>query len=106
MQAKSSSDPSETDGLVKVNKILTVIPVLFIILRAWSTVQYIYTNSIAKYHHNGCIPTTLKAGYLTFGILQVIIEAKCLYSYICLTLLFLSQLGYLNCKLCLAVAWC
>ena len=34
MQANSSSDPSETDGLVKVNKILTVIPVLFIILRA------------------------------------------------------------------------
>ena len=71
MQAKCSSDPSKTSGFVKVNKILTLIPLLFIILRIWSLVQYFYTISIAKRFPNGCVPPGLKAGYLTLGIIKV-----------------------------------
>lgn len=70
-QVKSSSDPNESSGFVRVNKILTLIPILFIILRIWSLVQYFYTISIAKRHPNGCVPHRLKTGYLTLGILQV-----------------------------------
>ena len=71
MQVKCSSDPNETSGFVRVNKILTLIPLLFIFLRIWSLVQYIYTVSIAKHYPDGCVPQGLKAGYLTLGIMQV-----------------------------------
>ena len=71
MQVKCSSDPSEASGFVRVNKLLTFIPLLFIILRIWSLVQYIYTICITKRYPTGCVPPGLKAGYLTFGIMQV-----------------------------------
>ena len=59
--------------MTRVNKILVFIPVLFIILRVWATVQYFF-SVYASYHavNNGrCIPEGLEVVHVVLGVLQV-----------------------------------
>jgi len=60
--------------MTRVNKILVFIPVLFIILRVWATVQYFFSVYVSRYHaiDNGrCIPAGLKVVHVILGVLQV-----------------------------------
>lgn len=54
-------------------RLLVLIPVVFVLLRMWCTVQYFYTVYLANIAQNDgqCISTGFKDGHLVLGILQV-----------------------------------
>ena len=54
-------------------RLLVFIPVMFILLRIWCTLQYFYTVYLANIAQNDdqCIPTSFKDGQLVLAILQV-----------------------------------
>ena len=69
--ARASVEQEKT--LDRVGRILTLIPMLFVILRVWCTAQSLYVYHLAdySYNHNGCISGGLRKGYITLGVLQV-----------------------------------
>ena len=60
---------------------LVFIPILFILLRMWCTLQYFYVVYLANNAENNdwCIPVGLKDGHFVLGILQVIRVVNNLY---------------------------
>ena len=58
-----------------VEKRLLAIPLLFIILRMWGTLQFFYSLAVAGTQNSndqpGCIPQMVQVGYFIFGLLQV-----------------------------------
>lgn len=67
---KNVTEPVVT-RIVTVEKRLLAIPVLYIVLRMWGTLQFFYSLAVADQNINGCIPPTVRTIYLVFGILQV-----------------------------------
>lgn len=59
--------------VVHVETRLLLIPIIFILLRIWGTLQFIF--SIATSHlikeQTGCVPSTINVVFLVLGILQV-----------------------------------
>ena len=57
----------------KADRRLTLIPVVFILLRIWGTIQFFYsiivTRSIPNY--NECVSNGVSVGFLILGYLQV-----------------------------------
>ncbi len=56
---------------IPVEKRLLAIPILYIFLRMWGTLQSFYSLIVSNSNHGGCIPSTVKIVYTVFGILQV-----------------------------------
>ena len=56
-----------------VDKRLLAIPILYIILRMWGTLQFFYSLAVAGTQNQqpGCIPQMVQVGYFIFGLLQV-----------------------------------
>lgn len=71
--AGSSSRPH----LARVEKRLLAIPLLYILLRVWGTLQFIFSIAVDHTNTYGCIPETVQRAYFVFGILQV---RKCMYN--------------------------
>jgi len=63
----------QTNVMTKVNKILVFIPVLFIVLRVWATVQYFFSVYVVQnaLHNGHCIPNDLHVPHVVLGVLQV-----------------------------------
>lgn len=57
--------------VVQVEWRLLAIPVLFIFLRIWGTIQLIVSLSMPSNHFGVCITPQLHTAYLALGILQV-----------------------------------
>ena len=59
-------------------RLLIFIPVMFILLRIWCTLQYFYTVYLANIAQNDgqCIPIGFKDGQLILAILQVYIGKR------------------------------
>lgn len=57
--------------MVHVEKRLLAIPLLFIFLRMWGTLQFFYALAVAGMNEHGCIPSAVQTVFLVFGILQV-----------------------------------
>ena len=64
----------QVETLDRVGRILTLIPLLFILLRVWCTVQLIFVHYLYSHKRNGCILSGLRKGYVTFGVLQVMLN--------------------------------
>ena len=62
---------SPVHARVLVNKILVLIPILFIILRIWSTFQHFYFIYLTDNAVDGCISRGEKTVYVALGFLQV-----------------------------------
>ena len=54
-----------------VDRKLLFIPMIFILLRMWGTLQFFYSLIISKHLQCGCVPTNLHIGFLVFGYLHV-----------------------------------
>jgi len=54
-----------------VEKRLLAIPLLYIFLRMWGTLQFFYSLGVSGTIHKGCIPKTVQIIFFVFGILQV-----------------------------------
>ena len=54
-----------------IEKRLLAIPLLFILLRIWGTLQFFYSLAVASQNHAGCIPNTVRNAFMIIGILQV-----------------------------------
>ena len=70
---------SSTRGAMRANLILVFIPVAFVFLRVWCTVQYFYTVQLveqAQLDANHCIDLGLKKGHLALAVLQVFIAFR------------------------------
>lgn len=58
-------------GVSSVEKRLLAIPLLYILLRMWGTLQFFYSMAVDHTNVSGCIPETVQRGYFILGILQV-----------------------------------
>ena len=66
-----------------VNRILSLVPVTFIFLRMWSTIQYyftLYLAHVAAKNGGHCIPNGLKTAHVVLAVFQV-------HVYICVCVL-------------------
>ena len=72
----------------RVDKRLLAIPLLYIILRMWGTLQFFYSLAVAGTQKGtgqpGCIPPIVQVGYFIFGLLQVLKLAKLITPLICI----------------------
>ncbi len=57
--------------VAQVEKRLLAIPLLYILLRFWGTLQFFYSLAMSEQNHDGCIPTGVRDGFFLLGILQV-----------------------------------
>ena len=64
-----------SSGLVtavqRADRKLTFIPIIFILLRIWGTIQFFYSIVVIKYTKGQCVPGWVFYGYLVLGYLQV-----------------------------------
>ena len=67
-------DPRLAPKLGQVEKRLLPIPLLFILLRMWGTLQFFYSLAVATTNHDGCMPHKVQTGFVVFGILQVVMK--------------------------------
>jgi len=58
-----------------VEKRLLAIPLLFIFLRIWRTVQFFFSLGVSGTNNNGCIPNNIHLGFFILGCLEVRIYA-------------------------------
>ena len=58
-----------------IEKRLLAIPLLFILLRMWGTLQFFYSLAVSEQNHGGCIPSSVRSTFMVIGILQV--SSKC-----------------------------
>ena len=83
---KRMRDVSHRPQLGQVEKRLLAIPLLYILLRMWGTLQFFFSLAMDHTNINGCIPAVVQKAYLAFGILQVQLESS----------VQLVRLAYLN----------
>lgn len=57
--------------MAQVEKRLLAIPLLYILLRMWGTLQFFYSLTVSGQKHGACIPEGVKIVYTVLGILQV-----------------------------------
>ena len=57
--------------LIQVETRLLAIPILFILLRMWGTIQFLFSLAVAGTVHEGCVPNSVHIAFVVLGILQV-----------------------------------
>jgi formaldehyde-activating enzyme involved in methanogenesis len=57
--------------MVQVESRLLLIPVIFILLRMWGTIQFFFSLAVADSVDNGCVPKSTHIAFYVLGILQV-----------------------------------
>lgn len=55
----------------EVKQRLLLIPIVFILLRMWGTLQFFYSLAVSHQNKDGCIPKTSQKVFLGFAIVQV-----------------------------------
>ncbi len=78
---KAISDEPHSPQLARVEKRLLGIPLLYILLRMWGTLQFFYSLAVDHTNKNGCIPPDVQKIYFAFGILQVS-SVACMHAYV------------------------
>lgn len=72
MQTRRQLQNTEMESRVfQIEWRLTAIPVLFILLRIWGTVQFIVSLSLPHNPNGPCVSPQIQQAYLALGILQV-----------------------------------
>ena len=57
--------------MVRVETRLLAIPLIFILLRIWGTIQFFFSLAVADNVRNGCVPHSNHVAFFVLGILQV-----------------------------------
>ncbi len=78
---RNHSDTVSLLKTVNVEKRLLAIPILYIVIRIWGTLQFFYSLIVSGSNDEGCIPSTVKTVYIVFGILQVRVAIKSIFYY-------------------------
>ena len=73
----SPQSPYVKEMRSEVKQRLLLIPIVFILLRMWGTIQFFYSLAASSQNHNGCIPPLSRRVFLALAIVQV-----CVY-YVC-----------------------
>ena len=61
----------ENPAVEEVHKRLLYIPLFFLVLRMWGTLQLFFSLAVAQQNQNGCIPKPTQTVFFIFGIFQV-----------------------------------
>ena len=75
IQARIPDEQVQHELLVE-NRRFKYIPVFFLLLRIWGTVQLFYSIGMAGKNHDGCLPPGVQTGYFILGIVQVATRYK------------------------------
>ena len=67
----SPQSPYVREMRSEVKQRLLLIPIVFIVLRMWGTIQFFYSLATANQNQYGCIPPTSRKVYLGLAIVQV-----------------------------------
>ena len=67
----SPQSPYIRDVRNEVKQRLLLIPIVFILLRMWGTIQFFFSLATSSQNHNGCIPPTSRKVFLILAIVQV-----------------------------------
>ena len=70
-QSHDKINPQMVPKVGTVEKRLLAIPLLYIFLRMWGTLQFFYSLGVSGTIHKGCIPKPVQIIFFVFGILQV-----------------------------------
>ncbi len=62
---------SESASRSGIEKRLLLIPLMFILLRVWGTVQFFFSIATSDLNQDGCVPQWMATVYYVLGILQV-----------------------------------
>ena len=57
--------------MVQVESRLLAIPVIFILLRMWGTIQFFFSIAAADTVNDGCVPKSTHIAFFVLGLLQV-----------------------------------
>ena len=77
-----------------VEKRLMLIPLMFVLLRMWGTIQFFFSIATSSLNQGGCVPPWMQTVYLVLGILQVV--CVCVYTHV----VHISSLCACTWKLC------
>ena len=58
-------------AMQRADKKLTFIPMVYILLRMWGTIQFIYAISVSKLTYFGCVPEGYAVGFTFLAYMQV-----------------------------------
>ena len=67
----SPQSPYVKEMRSEVKQRLLLIPIVFILLRMWGTIQFFYSLAVSSQNHNGCIPPLSRRVFLALAIVQV-----------------------------------
>ena len=68
---------AQAPQIEQAEKRLIYIPIVFLILRIWGTIQYFYSIGVSGRNHDGCIPHGVQIVFYLLGIVQVLIIFTC-----------------------------
>ena len=71
MQLAQQNQGPQVAMVENVEKRLLYIPLMFILLRIWGSIQFFFSLAVADGNQEGCIPNVVHTVFFVLGILQV-----------------------------------
>ncbi len=68
---RNDSDSLLKDSIKRVDQRLLVIPLVFVLLRIWGTIQFFFTLTISYYWDSGCVSKSIYYVHYSLGIMEV-----------------------------------
>ena len=98
----SPQSPYIRDVRNEVKQRLLLIPIVFILLRMWGTIQFFFSLATSSQNHNGCIPPTSRKVFLILAIVQVCVCVMCVLSTLCVhcRCMYVYVCVYIMCAVC------
>ena len=73
MQLAQQNQGPQVAMVENVEKRLLYIPLMFILLRIWGSIQFFFSLAVDDDNQEGCIPNEVHTVFFVLGILQVLI---------------------------------
>ena len=73
MQLSQQNQGPQVAMVENVEKRLLYIPLMFILLRIWGSIQFFFSLAVDDDNQKGCIPNVVHTVFFVLGILQVLI---------------------------------
>lgn len=71
MQLAQQNQGPQVAMAENVEKRLLYIPLVFILLRIWGSIQFFFSLAVSNDNQDGCIPNVVHTVFFVLGILQV-----------------------------------
>ena len=66
----------------RIERRLLAIPLLYLLLRIWGTLQFFYSLGASRYQVGLCVPVNVQKAYAFFGIMQVCMCTQYRHMYV------------------------